>query len=155
MATSAEWATGYARQADADFQTYEKIQALPVPECHKLQFLQMACEKLVKAHLCGRGTDPATLQGSHAYIANNLPVVLRQQAVVIHFTGGKARAALNHARHLAQEIDALAPAVRRAAASGRTIASIPGKTRAGHSMSPWTGRSNLPNSSLDPQAARS
>lgn len=113
MATSAEWATGYARQADADFQTYEKIQALPVPECHKLQFLQMACEKLVKAHLCGRGTDPATLQGSHAYIANNLPVVLRQQAVVIHFTGGKVRAALNHARHLAQEIDALAPAVRR------------------------------------------
>jgi hypothetical protein len=48
MATGAEWSTGYARQADADFKTFEAIQVLSVPECHKLQFLQMACEKLVQ-----------------------------------------------------------------------------------------------------------
>ena len=113
MATSAEWAMGYARQADADFKTFEAIQSLEVPPCHMLQFLQMACEKLVKAHLCGEGADPAAMQTSHAYVANTLPVVIRQQAVVVNFVGGKAREAMKHARRLAQEIDVLAPAVKR------------------------------------------
>lgn len=82
MATGDEWAAAYARQADADFQTFQKLQDLPVPDCHRLLFLQMACEKLVKAHLCGPvGTDPVAVQTSHAYIAGTLPVVLRQQAV--------------------------------------------------------------------------
>ncbi len=48
MATVLEWSIGYARQADADFKTFEAMQAMEVPACHKLQFLQMACEKLVK-----------------------------------------------------------------------------------------------------------
>jgi hypothetical protein len=42
MADHAAWAIGYARQAQADFQTFEKLQAMTVPECHKLQFVQMA-----------------------------------------------------------------------------------------------------------------
>ena len=115
MATSAEWAVGYARQADADFKTFEAIQtlAVPVPECHKLQFLQMACEKLVKARRCGEGIDPATLQASHAVVAKYLPTVLREYMEFLNFTGGKAREALNRARQLAQEIDVLAPAVKR------------------------------------------
>ena len=114
MATQAEWATMYARQADADFNTLESVHEVPIPECHKLQFLQMACEKLVKAHLCGSGTDPAAIQASHAYVWKTLPVVLRQQASAVNFTGGRAREALTHARHLAQEIEVLAPAVDRA-----------------------------------------
>jgi hypothetical protein len=113
MPTNAEWATAYARQADADFKTFETIQSLLIPECHKLQFLQMACEKLVKAHLCGGGTDSSSLQASHAYISKSLPVVLRQQAVYERFRGGKAEAVLRHANYLAQEIELLAPAVRR------------------------------------------
>jgi hypothetical protein len=113
MATEAEWVAGFARQADADFKTFEEIQPLPFPECHKLQFLQMACEKLVKAHLIGHGTDPSALQTSHAYVANTLPVVLRQQALSVNFTGAKAREVLRRARLLAQEIDVLAPAVKR------------------------------------------
>jgi len=113
MATSAGWAKDFARQADADFQTFEKMQTLDVPECHKLQFLQMACEKLVKAHLCGRGTDPATLQTSHGYVAKNLPLVLQQQAASVSLRGGKAKEALNHAHRLAREIELLAPAVKR------------------------------------------
>jgi hypothetical protein len=113
MATSAQWASGYARQADADFKTYVKAQGIAVPECHRLLFLQMACEKLVKAHLCGLGTDPATLQSSHAYIAKTLPIVLRQQVVHFNYSGKKAAEALRHASRLAQEIELLAPAVRR------------------------------------------
>jgi hypothetical protein len=89
------------------------LQSLPVPQCHRLLFLQMACEKLVKAHLCGAGSDPAALQASHAYVADTLPVVLRQQAVFVNFGGVNARLVLNQARHLAHEIDVLAPAVKR------------------------------------------
>ncbi len=43
MATDAEWSLAYARQADADFCTFQLLQTLSVPECHRLQFLQMAC----------------------------------------------------------------------------------------------------------------
>jgi hypothetical protein len=114
MATGAEWAAAYARQADADFQTFQRLQDLPVPECHRLLFLQMACEKLVKAHLCGPvGTDPIALQTSHAYVARTLPVVLRQQAVSENYRGTKAEATLNVAKHLAQEIELLTPSVTR------------------------------------------
>jgi hypothetical protein len=113
MATNAQWIIGYARQADADFRTFQFLQSIDVPECHKLQFLQMACEKLCKAYLCGHGTEPASVQSSHSYIARTLPVVLRMQAVALNFTGPKAAEALKYARHLSREIDILAPAVRR------------------------------------------
>jgi hypothetical protein len=115
MASHAEWARGYARQADADFRTFMTLQQhLPsVPECHKLQFLQMACEKLVKAHLCGDKTDPASLQKRHAFVATGLPVVLRQQATFVGFGGANAKQVLQRAKHLSQEIDVLAPAVKR------------------------------------------
>ncbi len=113
MATSAEWAKGFARQADTDFKTFEIMQALVVPECHKLQFLQMACEKLVKAHLCAEGTDPATLQTSHGYVAKTLPLMLRLQALLENYHGRKVKEVLRRARHLAQEIEILAPAVKR------------------------------------------
>jgi hypothetical protein len=113
MADHAAWAVGYARQAQADFRTFETLQAMPVPECHKLHFLQMACEKLVKAHLCAGRADPANLQASHAYVAGTLPVVLRQQAAFINYHGAAARSTLRRARLLASEIEVLAPAVTR------------------------------------------
>jgi hypothetical protein len=114
MATSLEWSNGYARQADADFKMFQQLELeSSIEVCHKLQFLQMACEKLVKAHLCGEGTDPAKLQTSHAYIANTLPVILRQTAIALNFSGSHARWVLQHARHLAHEIEFLAPAVKR------------------------------------------
>jgi hypothetical protein len=112
MATSAEWATAYAQQANADFTTFWALQPLPIPQCHKLQFLQMACEKLVKAHLCGAGTDAGTLQQSHAYIAGTLPVVLRQQAIFVNFRGPKAKKVLKHVATFSREIELLAPAVK-------------------------------------------
>ena len=139
MADHAAWAVGYARQARADFQTFEKLQAMPVPECHKLQFLQMACEKLVKAHLCAGRTDPADLQASHAYVAGTLPVVLRQEARFVNFTGAAARATLIRARLLASEIDVLAPAVTRNG-QRRITANTHGRMPAPTSTFPLTGR---------------
>jgi len=71
MSTPQEWAIGYARQAQADYKTYDWLQKSEdaVPECHRLLFLQMCCEKLTKAHLCSAETSPADLQSSHAYTA--------------------------------------------------------------------------------------
>jgi hypothetical protein len=113
MATAAEWATGYARQARADLNTFDALQLLLVPDCHKLLFLQMASEKLVKAHLCNSGSDPGTLQASHAYVAGTLPRVLHNEAAFINPNRKQAREVLRQAKHLAREIDVLAPAVRR------------------------------------------
>ena len=113
MADAAAWSVGYAREAKADFETFEKLQSMPVPECHKLQFLQMACEKLVKAHLCVLNARPADLQTSHAYTARTLPVILRQYAALMHYTGGSARETLHRAKELAQEVEVLAPSVDR------------------------------------------
>lgn len=112
MASNAEWSTGYARQADADFQMYQRLEASAVAEpCHRLLFLQMACEKLVKAHSCGEGVDAAALQ-RHAVIAGRLPVILRQRAIAVNLPNRNW--VLQHAKHLSQEIELLAPAVRRA-----------------------------------------
>jgi len=112
MSTSDEWAVGFARQALADLETWEKLQGIEsVPDCHKLLFLQMACEKLTKTHLCRARSDPASIQSSHAYTAKNLPIIIRQQIEI-----SKPKNAgwlLKHSKHLAHEIEMLAPAVKR------------------------------------------
>lgn len=113
MSTPAEWAEGYARQARADYETWEKLQASKVHECHKLLFLQMACEKLTKAHLCRSGSDPRDLQSSHAYIAKNLPIIVRQQMLRRGMKSQSAAWIDKPVKYLAQEIELLAPAVRR------------------------------------------
>ena len=114
MSTAHEWARGYARQAAADFDTWSILQGQrTVPTCHKLLFLQMACEKLTKAHLCKAGSDPGQLQTSHAYIAKNLPIVIRQQMAELGDSVKGKGWILLHSKHLAQEIEMLAPAVKR------------------------------------------
>lgn len=114
MSNAGEWARGYARQASADFETWNILQTHPgVPICHKLLFLQMACEKLTKAHLCKAGSDPRQLQSSHAYVAKNLPIVVRQQMAELGSSVKGKDWVLQHSKHLAQEIEMLAPAVKR------------------------------------------
>ena len=84
MATPTEWASGYARQAKADFRAWQAIEENEdVHPCHRMLFLQMACEKLCKARLIDGGTPPAALQTSHGYVANPLPLVIRR-AVGVH-----------------------------------------------------------------------
>lgn len=73
----------------------------------------MACEKLVKAHLCGSGTDPLVMQSSHAYIAKTLPIVLGTLPEFLSLKPANAREIKFRARQLAQEIEVLAPAVKR------------------------------------------
>jgi hypothetical protein len=89
MATTAEWARGYARQAQADFRAWQALEENDdVHPCHRMLFLQMACEKLCKARLIDGGTPPAALQTSHGYVANPLPLVIRAQ---LEFMGENLR----------------------------------------------------------------
>ena len=84
MSEPADRALAYARQASADFRAWELYEQNPeavAAECHKLLFLQMACEKLCKACLIRTGARPEDLQTSHGYIANPLPVVIRQEII--------------------------------------------------------------------------
>jgi hypothetical protein len=114
MANPAEWARGYARQAEADFRAWQAIEKNEdAHACHRMLFLQMLCEKLCKARLIDSGTPPAALQTSHGYVANPLPLVIRSQ---LEFMGENPlvwRRLQAFTRHLAAEIEIMNPAVDR------------------------------------------
>lgn len=116
MSDPVQWALACARQADADFKAWELLEKHPeavAAECHKLLFLQMACEKVCKAHLIRGGTPPETLQDSHGYVANPLPTVIKHQILAMGQNPRKMQGILNQVRHLAEEIEVLNPAIRR------------------------------------------
>src|ERR1700681_890371 len=68
---------------------------------------------MCKAHLIQGGTPPSTLQSSHAYVAKQLPLVIRQQVLVAKQDPRKVAWVVQHTRHLAKEIEVLNPAVDR------------------------------------------
>jgi len=117
MSTGAEWAQSLARQARADLDTFVFLQTRAsdrkTPVCHRLQFLQMACEKLTKAWLCSRAANPVDLSNSHAYVAKNLPQIVGQKLRERGIASAAAKRLSAASRHLAQEIELLAPAVKR------------------------------------------
>lgn len=108
-----QWRVAYGTQAKADLAARRTLAAVRrLPECQHLHHLQMACEKLCKAYLCGTGTDPADLRTSHAYIAGPLPVIARQAFAVESLEKRRDRDwALPAIRKLARRIELLAPAV--------------------------------------------
>ncbi|MGZ3385361.1 MAG: hypothetical protein ACXWNF_10690 [Isosphaeraceae bacterium] len=111
-----DWALGYAQQANADFRAWELYEQHPeavAAECHKLLFLQMACEKLCKAHLIRGGTPVEVLQSSHGYVAKQLPTVIKRQIILMRQNLNGMQGVLTLVRHLAEEIDVLNPSVRR------------------------------------------
>src|SRR5262249_52791508 len=114
MPTYADWRVAYAKQAKADLEAREQLLRNPtLPDCQQLHFLQMACEKICKAYLCGQSADPATLQSSHAFIAGPLPIIARQQFARQSGHGQKDRSWMIGAiRKLARKIELLAPAVQ-------------------------------------------
>ena len=116
MSTPADWIRAYARQADADlraWELYEKHPQAVAEVCHKLLFLQVACEKLCKAHLISNNTSPQDLRSSHGYVAKPLPIVIRQQIEIMRPNPKGMRGVIEQARHLANEIELLNPAMDR------------------------------------------
>jgi hypothetical protein len=113
MSLNDEWRRGYALQARADLESLE-ILSRPenlVPKCQRLHFLQMACEKLAKAHLLDFGTKALEdLRSTHAVVAKHLPIIIdeyyRRQTkrhMGPHLFG--------RIRSVAREIELLAPTV--------------------------------------------
>src|SRR5207253_272980 len=110
VSNSDDWARSYARQADADLKAWDFCEQHPeavAAECQRLMFLQMACEKLCKAYLIGQGTDPASLQTSHGYVAGPLPAIIRQQILYIKRDLKGMRQFLRAVQHLANEVEVL------------------------------------------------
>jgi hypothetical protein len=116
MASRKEWAKAFAKQARADLRSHNEMKILEnVPDCHRLQFLQMACEKIAKAHLCQAGSDPKVLEQSHVYIASALPTIVREQYTRTHGKSLKNRSDLtSRISHLARQIELLSPSARDA-----------------------------------------
>ncbi len=106
-----DWRIAYAKQGKADLLAREQLlrnTALPV--CQQLHFLQMACEKICKAFLCGQGTDPSNLEKSHGYSSGPLPVIARQYFRRQRNT--EAGWILQAIATLSRKIELLAPAVK-------------------------------------------
>jgi hypothetical protein len=113
MAETGASVKAFARQADADLKAWELLVGTRVAECQRLQFLQMACEKLCKAFLLSGGSSPELLRTSHAYIAKPLPLVIRQQIGRLRQSTASKRRVLRAVHHLAEEIEVLSPSVDR------------------------------------------
>lgn len=113
MARLSEWRVAYAKQARADLRAREKLlEHMGLPACQQLHFLQMACEKVCKAYLCGQGTNPEKLRTSHAFIAGPLPVIVREQFARERRQRQTDRSwVIEAVRTLARKIELLAPAV--------------------------------------------
>jgi hypothetical protein len=112
MSSNKEWSSAFARQAKADLETRKVLLTSPgVPRSQLLHFLQMACEKLAKAHIYHTGNVPDDIQRSHAHIAKYLPEILKD--VYIHRHRKTPSGALfKEFRRLAREIELLAPTVQ-------------------------------------------
>jgi hypothetical protein len=120
MATSQEWSRAFAKQAMADFDAWNALQlkppagTTPLPRCQKLHFLQMACEKLAKAHLLKGRMKVSDLEKSHAYIAKHLPTIVSRQMVLSGDNDRVAQAVGAQCKRIAREIELLSPAVKDA-----------------------------------------
>jgi hypothetical protein len=119
MPTPGEWSSAFARQALADFDTWQALEsylalpagAQPLPVSLKLHFLQMACEKLAKAHLLLAGSKLTDLAQSHAYVAKTIPLIVREQMILNGENERVASSVREQCKKLAREIELLAPSV--------------------------------------------
>lgn len=102
-----DWSKGYAKQALSDLDVREII-AERAEKCHRLNFLQMAAEKVCKAHLVAKNGHE-TPRKSHAVVAKNLPIIARQFYSATK-SNGIAQWELDQIKRLAGEIEKLAPA---------------------------------------------
>jgi len=107
-----EWGSAYARQAQADVDAWDqpaRITPSAVPKNYTS--CKWPVKSLAKAHLCKAGSRPGDMQGSHAYIAANLPVILRNQLQLINAKPAVVRNIVRFAKRLARELELLSPAV--------------------------------------------
>jgi len=84
-----EWATGFLDQSRSDWAVFRKLyQDEDVPLCHPLHYLQMACEKLAKAHrLQSTAADVAGLLERHVGFVRFVRSYLRSNEMKGRYQG--------------------------------------------------------------------
>lgn len=126
MAPSREaWAEAFARQARSDWRVYQHLSgadpryeacSTEVETCHCLHFLQMACEKIAKAYrIRDLDTSFEDLSRHHTGFASFVNAFLSSPTFKNEFRGRAAQlqALKSSMRHLASEIECIAPAINR------------------------------------------
>lgn len=107
-------AKAYATQSQSDYAVYELLAS--VEECHRLHYLQMACEKIAKAYRL-RDTQAPLEEAltSHVAFSKFVDNLLASPQIRQRYQsrGAKLREAGHTAHALAREIEKLAPAVDR------------------------------------------
>lgn len=114
------WSRAYARQAEAERRVRDALLGVPeAPECVRLHLLQMACEKLCKAHQALAGTPVEALVASHRWVEKTLPLIVRSQWGVLGLQTPEAKRHCERSlRSLRRQIDLLAP--RKVTVDGRS-----------------------------------
>ena len=117
MSERDDWVRAYARQADADFTAWELYERFPdavSSECHRMQFLQMACEKLCKAYLLkSRSAAIDDVIKSHGFVKKHLSMILRQGLSQKKYYNAQIQRVQKQFNQFAHEIEVLSPAQDR------------------------------------------
>ena len=108
-------AEAYASQSQSDFRVYEKF-LQDAEECHRLHFLQMACEKIAKAYrLRDTPNFPEEKLYSHVFFSNFILSLLTSPQIKIRYRSknAKLQQMVRDGQRLSRQIEKLAPAVDR------------------------------------------
>lgn len=109
------WGDAFAKQARSDWMVFRALdQRSDIPRCHKLHYLQMACEKIAKSYrIRDTSAELGPLKASHLGFVKFVNAFLSSPAVVAEYEGKTARliGLRRSVRHIARSIERLAPAV--------------------------------------------
>jgi len=116
--TRNDWSRAYAKQGASDLSVYKFLSApgANISDCHRLHYLQMAGEKVAKAyqfrHTQKRLED---LLSNHVALPEFINLYCQSGAMKAKYAGREEQLGVDRRdlRHLAQEIEKLAPAVDR------------------------------------------
>jgi hypothetical protein len=111
---SRSYAAAFLRQARADFLTYQHLRlAEEIPNCHQLQFLQMACEKLAKTYLVLISDTPPEALLTHGRIESAFKAMIQfyfgARGDVRGWSKARRMPVARGFESLAREIEALSP----------------------------------------------
>lgn len=111
-----EWADAFHAQARSDWAVYEQLGVASLPACHRLHYLQMACEKLAKAYrLRGTEADEEELRKHHVGFVSSINTWMRSPAIRERYPGREAQRekVARQVAAVARLIEGLAPAADR------------------------------------------
>lgn len=104
----------FRRQALSDWRTYQILVRQAADLCQQLHYLQMACEKLCKAHQLAAGSKPQDVQSGHRSASKVLPAIIKQilsRQALGKISASEEQGINKRAKKFAREVELLAPAV--------------------------------------------